>query len=315
MDGASNGNAEPSGMVIRTLYSQNCRGIKTDARLAETLDCLARVQAFVAFLQETWRTGQEQFVQNGWTFLGSAPDAQQGRGSAGVAIVLSPHATAAWKAANCEWHASWWRVVAARLLALDPRSGRSVGIFLISGYAPTSAASAAEWQTYYVTLKHTFEHRLSTQELGTRLNLSAMDTYVNRRLLRWLGHVARMDFNERLPRKMLSAWVAAPRPNGAPELTYGRAIGKALDRFNIGREWWPQLAADRAAWRETLRELRPPPNFIPTPPTPPPEPLARMRPRRAAAAATLRAIDATLANERVPLRQTIYRPPPAAPSP
>jgi hypothetical protein len=126
-----------------------------------------------------------------------------------------------------------------------------------------------------------------------------------------------MDFDERLPRKMLSAWVAAPRPNGAPELTYGRAIGKALDRFNIGREWWPELAADRAAWRETLRELRPPPYFIPTPPTPPPEPLARTRPRRAAAASTLRAIDATLANERVPMRQTIYRPPapPAAPPP
>ena len=128
-----------------------------------------------------------------------------------------------------------------------------------------------------VTLKHTYEHRLSTQALGTELGLSAMDTYVDRRQLRWLGHVARMDFDERLPRKMLSAWVAAPRPNGAPELTYGRSIAKALDRFNIGHEWWPELAADRAAWRETLRKLRPPPNFVPTPPTPPPEPLARTR--------------------------------------
>ena len=130
-DGSSSGNAQPSGVVIRTFYSQNCRGIKTDARLAELLDCLARVQAFVAFLQETWRTGQEQFVQDGWTFLGSAPDVQQGRGSAGVAIALSPHATAAWKAANCEWHASGPRVIAARLLALDPSSGRTVGIFTI----------------------------------------------------------------------------------------------------------------------------------------------------------------------------------------
>ena len=35
-----------------------------------------------------------------------------------------------------------------------------------------------------VTLKHTREHRLSTQALGTELNLSAMDTYVDRRQLR-----------------------------------------------------------------------------------------------------------------------------------
>lgn len=98
-------------------------------------------------------------------------------------------------------------------------------------------------------------------------------------------------------------------------MTYGRSIAKALDRFNIGRAWWPELAADRMAWRETLRELRPPPTFTPTPPTPPPEPLARTRPRRAAAASTLRAIDATLANERVPMHQTIYRPPPPPPPP
>ena len=54
---------------------------------------------------------------------------------------------------------------------------------------------------------------------------------------------------------MLSAWVPSARPNGAPEMTYGRSIGKALDRFNIGREWWPELAADRAAWR-TVRIAR-----------------------------------------------------------
>ena len=36
-------------------------------------------------------------------------------------------------------------------------------------------------------------------------------------------------------------------------MTYGRSIGKALDKFSIDRETWPQLAADRGAWRETLR--------------------------------------------------------------
>ena len=33
-------------------------------------------------------------------------------------------------------------------------------------------------------------------------------------------------------------------------MTYGRSIGKALDKFSIDRETWPQLAADRGAWRD-----------------------------------------------------------------
>jgi hypothetical protein len=36
-------------------------------------------------------------------------------------------------------------------------------------------------------------------------------------------------------------------------MTYGRSIGKALSKFSIDRETWPQLAADRGAWRATLR--------------------------------------------------------------
>ena len=52
---------------------------------------------------------------------------------------------------------------------------------------------------------------------------------------------------------MLSAWVPHKRPNGAPSMTYGRTLHKALDKFHIDRELWPQLAANRPAWRETLR--------------------------------------------------------------
>ena len=36
-------------------------------------------------------------------------------------------------------------------------------------------------------------------------------------------------------------------------MTYGRSLGKALDKFNIEREMWHHLAEDRGAWRETLR--------------------------------------------------------------
>ena len=58
---------------------------------------------------------------------------------------------------------------------------------------------------------------------------------------------------QRLPRRMLSAWVPQRRPTGAPTMTYGRSIFKALEKFNIDVARWPELAANRAAWRETLR--------------------------------------------------------------
>jgi len=103
-----------------------------------------------------------------------------------------------------------------------------------------------------VTRKHTWKHHISTEDLTRRLGLDTADFYVARRQLGWLGHVARMDYS-RLPRRMLSCWVAHPRPRGAPRMTYGRSVGKALDTFGLERDKWPELAADRLAWRAMLR--------------------------------------------------------------
>ena len=51
-------------------------------------------------------------------------------------------------------------------------------------------------------------------------------------------------------------------------MTYGRSIYAALDEYHIDRRVWHELAADRSAWRETLR-LGHPPGFVAPPPTPP----------------------------------------------
>ena len=72
-------------------------------------------------------------------------------------------------------------------------------------------------------------------------------------------------------------------------MTYSRTIGKALDKFHIDASHWPELAADRAAWRATLRDGIARPSFrlrASSPPPPSPEPLARTKPMRAAAAQT-----------------------------
>ena len=46
---------------------------------------------------------------------------------------------------------------------------------------------------------------------------------------------------ERLPRRMLSAWVAHKRPAGAPQFTYGRTIAEAMDVFDLEPARWPEL--------------------------------------------------------------------------
>ena len=148
-----------------------------------------------------------------------------------------------------------------------------------------------------VSRKHTWQHHISTRELEQRLGIDAIDTYLKRRQLRWLGHVASMDHTERLPRRMLSSWVPQPRPRGAPPMTYGRSINKALLDFNINTQSWPSLAADRVAWRSTLRHGHPLGFTAPAPPLP----LALTRPPRATTAKTNRAIDASLHMLRTPL--------------
>ena len=144
------------------------------------------------------------------------------------------------------------------------------------------------------TRTHTWRHHISTQELGRELGIDSIDTLVARRQLRWLGHVSRMDWQQRLPRRMLSSWVPCPRPVGAPAMTYGRSIGRALDHFHIAEARWHELAADRGVWRGTLADGFPPPAFRPPPPPPPPPPISQTRPtRRAAAAANMAMANAT----------------------
>ena len=43
-----------------TIISQNCRGLKTEARLDEVICVLSSRDAFLACVQETWRPGQEE---------------------------------------------------------------------------------------------------------------------------------------------------------------------------------------------------------------------------------------------------------------
>ena len=67
-----------------------------------------------------------------------------------------------------------------------------------------------------VARRHTRKHRISNIELLQRLQLPSIDTDIAKRQLRWNGHAARVDWT-RLPRKVMSCWVIAKRPKGAPQ--------------------------------------------------------------------------------------------------
>ena len=56
----------------------------------------------------------------------------------------------------------------------------------------------------------------------------------------------------RLPRMLLTGWVANPRPLGCPQMTWGRTLKKALSSNGLPTDFaaWQQLAADRCTWRQ-----------------------------------------------------------------
>jgi hypothetical protein len=103
-----------------------------------------------------------------------------------------------------------------------------------------------------VTMRHVIRHHISDSDLRDRVGLEPLDHYYNTRLLRWAGHVARMPMT-RTPRKLLTGWVKHKRPRGAPSMTFGRTLNKALKAAKIPSTQtatWMRLAQDRNEWRK-----------------------------------------------------------------
>ena len=105
----------------------------------------------------------------------------------------------------------------------------------------------------HITLAQSWMYQIPTREIETELSLDSMDKYIARRHLRWLGHISRMPF-DRLPRRWLSSWLPYKRPRGAPEMTLGKTMIKALKTFDIDPKHWPAMAANRNNWRHRINK-------------------------------------------------------------
>jgi hypothetical protein len=103
----------------------------------------------------------------------------------------------------------------------------------------------------HISMWHTREHHIRTEDVLRRLELESLDTYLLRRVARWLGHVARLPF-DRLPRKFLSAWIPLPRPRSTPRLHFGTHMRNTLKRINVAPDKWYAKAQDKDKWRETV---------------------------------------------------------------
>ena len=107
--------------------------------------------------------------------------------------------------------------------------------------------------------------------------------------------------------RRMSAWTSAARPRKSlwvkknlpdlPRMTYARSLGKALDVFDLDHLKWPELAADRSAWRGMLASGQPPTAFRAPPLQPAAPPLALGRARRSSAARTDAAIAASACDD------------------
>ena len=105
-------------------------------------------------------------------------------------------------------------------------------------------------------MAHVWRHHLSTQELGQRLGLESIDMEIARRQLALGG--ARQPHGLRDAPTASHAFVVGATSAGAPTMTYGRSIFKAMDKLQVDTARWHELAANRGAWRELRTGLAPP---------------------------------------------------------
>ena len=156
---------------------------------------------------------------------------------------------------------SWVSLVRAFFVG---HSSSSFQCALLVGHSPASSYPQCQRLRVFfnrcvrsmcrVTMRQVQRYRITTASLLKRLKISSFDEYYNCRLLRWAGHVARMPMT-RTPRRLLTGWVDNPRPLGAPQMTVGRTIKKALKKKGLpedfqGRSGWLARAQNRLRWHK-----------------------------------------------------------------
>ena len=100
-----------------------------------------------------------------------------------------------------------------------------------------------------VARHHTRKHRISTEELEAKLGIHDIRHYVHSRVLRYLGHVLRMDA-DRTPSLLQRCWVVdGKQPSGKIKVLYDSAVQKLLDEVGLSL----LDAANKSEWHNITR--------------------------------------------------------------
>ena len=90
--------------------------------------------------------------------------------------------------------------------------------------------------------------RVRNEEVRRRAGIEReVASRADERVLRWFGHVERMD-EYRLARRVLMAEVSGGRVRGRPRLGWMDGVKVALDNRGVTVEAARQCAKDRKAW-------------------------------------------------------------------
>eukprot|EP00662_Eupelagonemidae_sp_cell21_P047660 gene47660-41699_t len=100
-----------------------------------------------------------------------------------------------------------------------------------------------------INMWHVKEFHISTATVLEKCGLPALREELDRRLLRWLGHVARLG-DDRTVKRLVFGHVAAQEGGKASARSAWRKRARqALANFGIPEELWGKLVTDREGWR------------------------------------------------------------------
>jgi hypothetical protein len=105
-----------------------------------------------------------------------------------------------------------------------------------------------------LTTWHQWKLHIHQHTMESRLDVKCLDFYLAKRRLSWAGHLARMDFDERLPRKLLSGWIDSKRPRGRPQNGFAHALMTDISNAGLDASNWFTLAAQKGRWDEFIRQ-------------------------------------------------------------
>jgi hypothetical protein len=93
---------------------------------------------------------------------------------------------------------------------------------------------------------------LYNDELMNLYRNPSITSYLRAQRLLWIGHVQRMDINERIPKKSFESNPDGTRPRGRPKARFKDLIEKDLKKFKISN--WKVAASDTKRWKNKVWE-------------------------------------------------------------